>query len=34
VEKRIKASSELIIAQYLVEEMIGISLDEAKRMRK
>ena len=34
VEKRIKASTELKIAQYLVEEMIGISLDEAKRMRK
>ncbi len=34
VEKRIKASAELNIAQYMVEEMIGISLDEAKRMRK
>lgn len=34
VEKRIKASAELKIAQYLVEEMIGISLNEAKRMRK
>lgn len=34
VVKKIKASSELKIAQYLVEEMIGISLDEAKRMRK
>lgn len=34
VEKRIKANAELNIAQYLVEEMIGISLDEAKRMRK
>ena len=34
VEKRIKASAELNIAQYLIEEMIGISFDEAKKMRK
>lgn len=34
VEKRIKASTELKIAQYLIEEMIGISFDEAKKMRK
>lgn len=34
VEKRIKSSAELKIAQYLIEEMIGISFDEAKRMRK
>lgn len=34
VEKRIKSSAELNIAQYLVEEMIGISLDEAIKMRK
>ena len=34
VEKRIKANSELKIAQYLLEEMIGVSFDEALRMRK
>jgi len=34
VEKRIKISAELKIAQYLIEEMIGISFDEAKKMRK
>lgn len=34
VEKRIKANAELNIAKYLIEEMIGISFDEAKKMRK
>lgn len=34
VEKRIKASAELKISQYLIEEMIGISFEEAKKMRK
>jgi len=34
VEKRIKASTDLAIAKLAVEEMIGIQLDEAQRMRK
>lgn len=34
VEKRIRANSEMNIARLTVEEMIGISLDEAKRLRK
>lgn len=34
VEKRIKASSDLAIAILKIEEMIGISFDEARRMRK
>ena len=34
VEKRIRANSQMNIARLKVEEMIGISLDEAKRLRK
>lgn len=34
VQKRIKASADLAIAQLKVEEMIGIPLNEAQRMRK
>jgi len=34
VEKRIRANSEMNIARLSVEEMIGISLDEARRLRK
>lgn len=34
VEKRIKANADLNIAKLKVEEMIGISLEEAQRMRK
>ena len=34
VEKRIRANSDMNIARLTVEEMIGISLDEAKRLRK
>ena len=34
VEKRIRANAQMNIARLSVEEMIGISLDEAKRLRK
>ena len=34
VEKRIRANSEMNIAKLRVEEMIGISLDEARRLRR
>ncbi len=34
VEKRIKANADLAIAKLKIEEMIGISFDEAQRMRK
>ena len=34
VEKRIRANSEMNIAKLAVEEVIGISLDDARRLRK